>query len=159
MLTIFLLNIRALAWILSEEIESKNCHWKLSENSWKPRFLQFDLKWPWDVNKGHCGRLGPIKAYNYAKLQLSISNSYRITAHNVFSLNGPWIGPGPGFGKKRYLCWMVYGGEQFCRVSELYYLNSLRVCKKKVILARNPIFEFRGPWWPNGLSRAAKLAK
>ena len=76
---------------------------KTYRNSWKPRFLQFDLEWPWDVNKSHCGRLGPIKAYNYAKLQLSISNSYRMTAHNVFSLNGPWIGPGPGVRKKTLL--------------------------------------------------------
>ena len=51
--------------------------------------------------------------------------------YKVFSLKVAPIGPGPEFGKKRYLFRIVYRGEHFCRVSELCDLNSLQECKMK----------------------------
>ena len=61
-------------------------------------FLMFDLEWPWEVKKCHCGKLGPINAYNHAKLQLSTSNSYWATRDNVFSRERARCGQGREFG-------------------------------------------------------------
>ena len=54
-----------------------------------------------------------------------------MTAQNVFSRYVTRRGHDAEFGKKRYLFRIVYGGEHFCRVSELCDLNSLQDCKLK----------------------------
>ena len=73
-----------------------------------------------------------------------------MAAHNVFSHYATRRGHDAEFGKKRYLFRIVYGGEHFCRVSELCDLNSLQECKLKRNLESDPIFDFGGPWWPGG---------
>ena len=61
-----------------------------------------------------------------------------MAAHNVFSRYATRRVHGREFGKKRYLFRIVYGGEHFCRVSELCDLNSLQECKLKRNLKVTP---------------------
>ena len=77
-------------------------------------------------------------------------------AQNVFSRKVAPIGPGPEFGKKRYLFRIVYGGEHFCRVSELCDLKSLQECKMKRNFESGPTFRLWRPVvarWPRGRIR------
>ena len=85
-------------------------------------------------------KVRPYIGLHPCELQLSTFNSYRMAAHNVISRYATRRVHTREFGKKRYLFRIVYGGEHFCRVSELCDLNSLQECKMKRNLKVAPFF-------------------